>query len=140
MIPRRKKLVVKSHISDKQFKNQKDKLVSQAKKIASPSKGKTELEETRLYNSMVLGMQNYYQIATNVNLDCMKLNRAVMAIFTNRLGTNKRGRLRKQADNLRQRRQQDMVNLKCFGMLLARANLFSLLDISNTENQWQRCI
>ncbi len=89
---------------------------------------------------MVLGMQNYYQIATNVNLDCMKLNRAVMAIFTNRLGTNKRGRLRKQADNLRQRRQQDMVNLKCFGMLLARANLFSLLDISNTENQWQRCI
>ena len=65
---------------------------------------------------MVLGMQNYYQIATNVNLDCMKLNRAVMAIFTNRLGTNKRGRLRKQADNLRQRRQQDMVNLKCFGM------------------------
>lgn len=41
MIPRRKKLVVKSHISDKQFKTQKDKLVSQAKKIASPSKGKT---------------------------------------------------------------------------------------------------
>ena len=57
MIPRRKKLVVKSHISDKQFKTQKDKLVSQAKKIASPSKGKTELEEIRLYNSMVLGMQ-----------------------------------------------------------------------------------
>lgn len=100
MIPRRKKLVVKSHISDKQFKNQKDKLVSQAKKIASPSKGKTELEETRLYNSMVLGMQNYYQIATNVNLDCMKLNRAVMAIFTNRLGTNKRGRLRKTGRQL----------------------------------------
>lgn len=97
---RRKKLVVKSHISDKQFKNQKDKLVSQAKKIASPSKGKTELEETRLYNSMVLGMQNYYQIATNVNLDCMKLNRAVMAIFTNRLGTNKRGRLRKTGRQL----------------------------------------
>ena len=96
----RKKLVVKSHISDKQFKNQKDKLVSQAKKIASPSKGKTELEETRLYNSMVLGMQNYYQIATNVNLDCMKLNRAVMAIFTNRLGTNKRGRLRKTGRQL----------------------------------------
>ena len=100
MIPRRKKLVVKSHISDKQFKTQKDKLVSQAKKIASPSKGKTELEETRLYNSMVLGMQNYYQIATNVNLDCMKLNRAVMAIFTNRLGTNKRGRLRKTGRQL----------------------------------------
>lgn len=100
MIPRRKKLVVKSHISDKQFKTQKDKLVSQAKKIASPSKGKTELEEIRLYNSMVLGMQNYYQIATNVNLDCMKLNRAVMAIFTNRLGASKKGRLRKTGRQL----------------------------------------
>ena len=45
-------------------------------------------------------VQNYYQIATNVNLDCMKLNRAVMAIFTNRLGTNKRGRLRKTGRQL----------------------------------------
>ena len=50
MMPRRKKFVVKSHISDKQFKNQKGKLVSQAKKIASAPKGKTELEGTRLYN------------------------------------------------------------------------------------------
>ena len=30
----------------------------------------------------------------------MKLNRAVMAIFTNRLGTNKRGRLRKTGRQL----------------------------------------
>lgn len=49
---------------------------------------------------MVLGMQNYYQIATNVNLDCMKLNRAVMAIFTNRLGASKKGRLRKTGRQL----------------------------------------
>ena len=39
---------------------------------------------------MVLGKQNYYQVATNVNLDCMKPNKAVMAIFTNRLGTSKK--------------------------------------------------
>ena len=89
MIPRRKKLVVKSHISDKQFKTKRQAGIT-GKENCFSSKGKTELEETRLYNSMVLGMQNYYQIATNVNLDCMKLNRAVMAIFTNRLGTNKR--------------------------------------------------
>ncbi|BDP89358.1 hypothetical protein EfmAA818_29540 (plasmid) [Enterococcus faecium] len=43
--------------------------------VSSPSKGKTELEETRLYNSMVLGMQNYYQIATNVNQNCFSLKR-----------------------------------------------------------------
>lgn len=100
MLSKRKKLVVKSHISDKQFEIQKEKLMKQAKKIASPSTGKTELEETRLYNSMVLGMQNYYQIATNVNLDCMKLNRVVMTIFTSRLQTGKRGRLRKKGRQL----------------------------------------
>lgn len=89
---------------------------------------------------MVLGMQNYYQIATNVNLDCMKLNRAVMAIFTNRLGTNKRGRLRKTGRQLTTKEATRYGKSKMLGMLLARANLFSLLDISNTENQWQRCI
>ena len=34
---------------------------------------------------MVMGMQNYYRIAANINLDAQKLNRAVMTIITNRL-------------------------------------------------------
>lgn len=67
---------------------------------------------------MVLGKQNYYQVATNVNLDCMKPNIAAMAIFTNRLGTSKKASWEKQPDNLQLRKQQDMVNLKCFDMLL----------------------
>ena len=53
------KYVVQSHISDKSLKQKKAKLIEQAKRIASPRKGKTELEETRLYNAMVMGMQNY---------------------------------------------------------------------------------
>ena len=48
---------------------------------------------------MVLGMQNYYQIATNVNLDCMKLNRVVMTIFTSRLQTGKGVDCEKKEDN-----------------------------------------
>lgn len=34
---------------------------------------------------MVMGIQNYYRIATNVNLDCSVLHRAVMKTLTNRL-------------------------------------------------------
>lgn len=49
---------------------------------------------------MVLGIQNYYQIVTNVNFDCMKLIRAVMVIFTNRLDVSKKGRLRKTGRQL----------------------------------------
>lgn len=90
------KWVVKSRISDKQFQRQKQKFVAQAKKIHKPSHHKTEFEEIKLYNAMVLGVQNYYSIATNINADCALLNRAVMTVFTNRL----KKRLRKTGRTL----------------------------------------
>ena len=41
------------------------KLVEQAKRIARPSEGKRPLDEIRLYNSMVLGIQNYFHITAS---------------------------------------------------------------------------
>lgn len=79
------KYVVTSHISDKQLERQRQKLVEQAKKVAKPKKGRTELDEIKLYNAMVMGCQNYYRIATNVSKDCSSLLRSVMTIFKNRL-------------------------------------------------------
>lgn len=87
------KYVVQSHISDKSLKQKKAKLIEQAKRIASPRKGKTELEETRLYNAMVMGMQNYYCLATDVSDDFNQLNHSVMTVLTNRLNTEKGTRL-----------------------------------------------
>lgn len=92
--------VVCSHISDKKLKQEKAKLVSQAKNVARPRTGKTERDEIMFYNSMVMGMQSYYQIATNVNLDCAILNRAVMIVFTNRLRTQRGCRLLKSGRKL----------------------------------------
>lgn len=101
VFPRRNKLVVKSHISDKQLKQKREKLTEQAKNIANPRQGKTELEEIKLYNSMVMGMQNYYCIATNVSKDCRSLNRSVMIIFKSRLGEGKKtSKLRKKGRKL----------------------------------------
>ena len=94
------KQVVQSHISDKQFRRKKQALTEQARKIAKPDPKKGEYGEIRLYNSMVMGLQNYYQIATDVNIDCGVLNRAVMTVFTNRLRTQKGSRLKRTGRKL----------------------------------------
>lgn len=87
-----KKAVVKSHISDKQLKRANTKLVEQAKRIAKPKPGRIDLDEIRLYNSMVLGLQNYYRIATHITLDCRVLKRSTTTVLKNRL----KKRLKKQ--------------------------------------------
>ncbi len=94
------KQVVQSHISDKQLKRKKQALTEQAKRIARPDPEKGEYGEIRLFNSMVMGMQNYYQIATDVSLDCGILNRAVMTVLTNRLSTQKGSRLQRTGRKL----------------------------------------
>ncbi len=85
------KQVVQSHISDKQLKAKKKVLVKQIKRIKHPKK--KQAEEIWQYNKMVMGMHNYYQIATHISLDMNKINRAVMAVITNRLkGIHEKGR------------------------------------------------
>lgn len=98
--PRGKKFVVSSHISDKQLSNKRQALIAQAKNVANPRPGKSEYDEISLYNSMVMGMQNYYCIATNVSRDCSKLGRAVMIVFKNRLREQRKSRLVKQGRKL----------------------------------------
>ena len=45
----------------KAIKKQKQKLIEQAKRIANPKYGKTERDEIMLYNSMAMGLQNYFR-------------------------------------------------------------------------------
>jgi len=97
------KQVVKSHICDKARKRIRHKLTEQAKAIARPQKGRKERDEIRLYNSMVMGIQNYYHIATNVNPDCSSFNRAVMTVLMSRLKTQKDSRLAKEFTITRKR-------------------------------------
>lgn len=97
---RGKKHVVKSHISDKQLARQKIALTEQAKRIAQPRHGRRDFDEVHLYNAMVMGMQNYYCIATCINRDCRKINRAVMTILQNRMGLRHGTRLKKTGRKL----------------------------------------
>ena len=81
------KYVVKSHICDKKLHLEESKLVEQAKRIAKPAYGRTQPDEIGLFDEMVLGIQNYYRIATCISLDCRKIHRRVMTVLTNRLNT-----------------------------------------------------
>ena len=81
------KYVVKSHICDKKLQLEESKLAEQAKRIAKPAHGRTQPDEIGLFDEMVLGIQNYYRIATCISLDCRKIHRRVMTVLTNRLNT-----------------------------------------------------
>jgi len=98
--PKGTKQIVKSSIADKNLKQKRQKLVEQARRIARPRKSYGEVGEIHLYNSMVEGMQNYYRIATDINLDCHSLHRAVMTVLTNRLNTQKGSRLVRSGQKL----------------------------------------
>ena len=89
--PKAKKLVVESHVSDKQLARKTKALKQQIKHIARPRTSLTE--EIWLYNKMVMGMQNYYRIATCVNLDFARIAWQVDRVRTNRLkGISRTGR------------------------------------------------
>ena len=103
---KKKRYVVTSHMCDKAFQKQRQKLVNQAKNIAKPGGYYREEGEIRVYNSMVMGLHNYYRIATNISVDCSRLNRAVMIVLTNRLRTQTCNRLRKTGRPLTKVEQQ----------------------------------
>ena len=93
LCPKGNKHVAISHISDKQLAAKRKALVEQVKRIARPRPENGQLGEIFQYNKMVMGMQNYYRIATCVNIDASKLMRAVMTVITNRLkGISRKGR------------------------------------------------
>lgn len=97
---KRNKYVVKSHICDKKFELEKEKLLTQAKKISRPDEGHTMLSEIKRYDSMVTGIQNYFEVATCISLDCRILQRAVMVILTNRLKDDNGSLLAKEGGHM----------------------------------------
>lgn len=74
------KKVVKSHISDKSKKKIKEKLKQQILKIQKNNTSKSVSK----YNSMVLGIHNYYRIATHVSIDLNYTSYVINKILYNR--------------------------------------------------------
>lgn len=95
-----KKYVVQSHMCDKAYKKVKANLTKQVGNIKFPRKGRGEAGEVRLFNSMVMGIQNYYQLATDISIDCGDIGKAVNTVLKNRLKSGKTHRLKEKGRDL----------------------------------------
>lgn len=92
------KYVVRSHMSDKARKRVKGQLTECIKAIQHPKNDQDQHRQVFRYNSIVVGMHNYYQIATCVNLDFSPIAFSVGKQMKNRLGKqglSKQGKLEK---------------------------------------------
>lgn len=63
------KNVIRSHMTDKAMRKCKEKLKGKAKNIAAV----TTVENVQVYNASVLGMHNYYKVATHIYKDFSKI-------------------------------------------------------------------
>lgn len=79
--PKKNKLVCQSRMCDKAKENTVKKLKSQIKRIQR----KENPKEVSILNSMILGSHNYYNKATNVNLDFSDINFLVTKTLVNSL-------------------------------------------------------
>jgi uncharacterized protein YneR len=75
------KHVVKSHISDKATKN----IVKEIKAKIKTMQKHPNVNSVNIYNATILGMHNYYKVATHVNIDFNKVYFLVSKSFNNRL-------------------------------------------------------
>ena len=84
-VKKRKRYVVKSHMTPKAIEREKDKLIKQVIQIAHVQDRDEEAREITLYNSMVFGIHNYYRYATMISSDCEQIHRTVSTVMKNRL-------------------------------------------------------
>ena len=100
------KYVIESKICDKAKERIIKELIEQAKHFIYPKDNKDEIKQIWLYNTKVMGIQNYYQIATDINLDCQEIQYRIMKILTNRMKRSNGNRLVKNGRELTQYEKQ----------------------------------
>jgi len=107
------KYTVESHMSDKNIERVSKELKAQIKNIVHPRlPEKTVYDEIKLYNSMVLGIHEYYKYATDINIDCDKIQWPVMKALKNRTTYESVGRLKKSGRPLTDFEKKKFKNTK----------------------------
>ena len=85
VVQKRKKWVVRSHMCQKAIQRETHVLIEQIKDMQHPQDAANGALAVTKYNAMVIGIHNYYQIATDVNLDCKTIRRNINICLHNRL-------------------------------------------------------
>lgn len=83
-----KRYVINSHISDKASKNIHLKAKQYLCKIQTPDSRETAYKAVQNYNAFVMGVHNYYRLATNVSRDFAKIAYPVLKSLKIRLKGN----------------------------------------------------
>ena len=130
------KYVVRSHMRDKAVQKVTDELIEQVKKIQKPKDNKQSIMEICKFNQMVEGVQNYYQYATHINIDCKRIQRAISTVITNRLkrrvkkkGMTSRKHILKRYGNSQQLRFVDGYPLVPIGYVQTRSPMYKKTSI-----------
>lgn len=85
---KKNKYTVISSMSDKAIEKTTKKLIDQIKLIQNPKNDKDRYKMIQNYNSKVIGIHNYYKVATRISQDCRKISYQILAVFKNRLRKN----------------------------------------------------
>lgn len=106
------KLPVKSHICDKAKVNIAEDLREQIKNMQRPQKGSTLSKEIFVYNTMVRGIHNYYNMATRVAEDFSDISHSIEKALYNRLknyGISKNGTMKENKSDFKKYGQSKCV-------------------------------
>lgn len=88
-----KKQVVNARMCDKAVEKSEETLKRQIKIMQRPTNDIELYKRINIYNSMVIGIQNYYGIANNVTKDFCRIQFNINKIMNNRINTQKDGKI-----------------------------------------------
>jgi RNA-directed DNA polymerase len=80
------KYVTTSHMTDKAVQKVTRNLINQVQTMQTAKDRKDRYAQVLKYNSMVMGIHNYYSMAVLVSQDCAKIARQVDCVMKNRFG------------------------------------------------------
>ncbi|WP_445506480.1 group II intron reverse transcriptase/maturase [Niallia sp. 03190] len=80
-VSKRNKHVANTHIMDKKIKT----ILEKARKLIHDIRKNPSPKKINLYNSYILGIKNYYKIATHINFDFAKIEHRLFRTLHNRL-------------------------------------------------------
>lgn len=84
-----KREVINAQMGDNAVASAKLKLKNQIKDIQKPKNDTHLYQRVNVYNSMVMGIQNYYGIANNVCINLNNIQREISTVMVNRLNIKK---------------------------------------------------
>lgn len=101
---KRKELVTTSHMTEKAIQKVTRNLISQVTAIQMAKDRKDRYAQVQKYNSMVIGVHNYYSMAVLVSQDCGRIARQVNCVMKNRFG--KELKSRKQIERMKHKKNR----------------------------------